>query len=128
MARRLMIILLALSGCGEAAPTICARPGTETPKPFTEGFIEDGKYYTSRWDGPLLPFPGGTWYKIKHGLGKTPSDWRCFLSFDPNGVRDGSSVSQAAGNQAVLKAIDEQTMTILNETCVDHFLLCTASP
>ncbi|MBM4373864.1 MAG: hypothetical protein FJ095_02180 [Deltaproteobacteria bacterium] len=126
MARRLILAaLLFATGCGSPPPTICKRPLTDEPVPFKEGTIEDGVYMTSDWDGALLPFPGGTYYELHHGLGERPRWWTCWVSFAPNGVASGS-VAQAAGNEVELKAIDGETLTVMNGTCVDFWLLCSA--
>lgn len=125
MARGLSLValLLAHASCGSQAPTICKRPLTDEPIPYTEGTLEDGVYMTSDWTGPLLPFQGGTYYRLHHGLGEIPRWWQCYLSFDADGIPNGS-IAQAAGNEVELKAIDDETITILNGTCVDFWLLC----
>ncbi len=127
MARRLIVALLALTGCGDAVPHICDRPATPDPKLYTGGYVDGDRYFTSRRDGEALFFPGGTWYKIQHHLGKTPVDWNCDLSFARTGFGEAGSFARAAGNQAELKAWDDQTFTILNDTCVDFYLLCTVT-
>lgn len=82
-------------------------------------------YRTSAFDGDLLHFPGGAFYEIHHGLGADPVDVRFFLSFARDG--DGSAtVSQAAGNQVEMTDHDEDTLTVLNGSCADYFLIVHA--
>lgn len=129
MARRLIpgaaMLLIGAIGlaCGDAAPTICRRPATDEPIPYVEGTTENGVYMTSPWNGPLLHFPGGAYYAIRHGLGEIPRWWQCWVSFEPDGV-DSGSLALAAGNEVEVKAIDDQTLTVLNGTCVEFWLVC----
>ena len=130
MARRLIAAALmvapfvfgAATGCS-TPPTICKRPRTETPIPYTDGTTEHGVYMTSDWDGELLYYPAGAYYTLHHNLGERPRWWQCWLSFERDGVANGS-VALAAGNEVELKAIDDTTLTVLNGTCIDFWLLC----
>ncbi len=130
MARRLIATALlagpllfgTATGCTNA-PTICKRPRTDQPIPYTGGTTEHGVYMTSDWDGELLYYPGGSYYTLHHNLGERPRWWQCWLSFEKDGVASGS-VAQAAGNEVELKALDENTLTVLNGTCIDFWLLC----
>lgn len=77
---------------------------------------------TATWTGgDLLHFPGGAFVQIFHGLGVVPSEWNAYLSFERCGG-DGA-IAEAAGNQVQLEAMDEQSITLLNGTCVDDFFL-----
>ena len=117
------VVLLALaSGCTAG---ICDRPESAEPTPFTGGDVIGDMYRTSAFDGDLLHFPGGAYYKIHHGLGEVPIDVRFFLSFARDG--DGSAtVSQAAGNQVEMTERNAETLTVLNGSCADYFLIVHA--
>lgn len=118
------IAALALLGCADVGAGLqaCARPATEAPRAYTGGTVEDGVYMTSPWHGELLSFTGGAWYEIHHELGEVPQWFQFYLSFERDGLGSGS-VAHAAGNQVEVKAIDDQTLTVLNGTCVDYWLL-----
>lgn len=121
-----------LLGCTAPSigPEICARPETEQPSDYKAGFSEDGVYMSADWDGELLAYPGGAFYRIHHGLGEEPRWWNVYLSFNRYGLRDkqenglaDGSLSEAAGNQAEVKAIDAETITILNGSCGEYYML-----
>jgi len=113
--------LLACESVG-AQVTACDRPATEEPWHYDEGSRDDGVYMTSGWYGELLYFPGGAHYRIHHRLGEVPHWFQFYLSFERDGLGSGS-LAQAAGNQVEVKAIDDETITVINGSCVDYWLL-----
>jgi hypothetical protein len=127
MVARMIVVAMcaAVAGCGDAVSRLCDRPRTEQPVTFTQGTVEDGVYMSSDWDGELLAYRGGAYYRFEHRLGERPRWWQCYLSFERSGIASGS-IALATGNQAELKAIDDKALTVLNGTCVDYWVLCTA--
>jgi hypothetical protein len=123
---QLAVIAAALSSLAACQPgtgsEICARPESAEPTDYTGGTIEDAIYMSSDWHGDLLSFHGGAYYRIHHGLGVMPRHWHIYLSFSRNGMTD-ASISEAAGNQAEVKAIDEQSITLVNGSCADYWML-----
>lgn len=116
------LIVTATTGC----PTnICDRPATAEPIVFKGGEVIGNTYRTSDFDGDLLSFPGGGFYEIHHQLGERPVSWVAYLSFERDGMGSGS-VALAAGNQVELKAMDETSITVLNGSCSDYFLIVQA--
>ncbi|HHH11808.1 MAG TPA: hypothetical protein ENK23_07030 [Sorangium sp.] len=126
--RTTMLVALGASLMGCVSPPIgtelCRRPKTDEPVDVRVGAVENGVYMSSDWGGELLYFPGGSYYRFYHQLGETPRWWQVYLAFDREGLP--SSVSEAAGNQAQLQAIDDETITILNGSCVEYWMLLTA--
>ena len=114
--------LLVLTGC--TAGEVCPRPEQEEPVEFHEGFSPaPSVYMTAEWDTTeLLHFPGGAFYEIHHNLGEIPTEWLVYLSFERDG-NNSASLALAAGNQAELKAMDETTITLLNGSCSDYWML-----
>lgn len=121
---------LAQVGCGVGGflgATSCDRSEKSNPPlRYTEGTVEDGIYMSSAWDGELLYFPSGMRYLIEHKLGRVPRHWEFYLSFDQFGSKTGV-VAPASGNEAELRGVDEETMTVVNGSCVEYWLLVTAS-
>jgi len=84
-------------------------------------------------NGGLLHFPGGRHYKFLHDLDCPTlwTNWEVYLAFERDGITTGS-IAPSAGNQAQLTAMDENTITILNGSCVDYWMLirvwCTPPP
>ncbi|MSP26834.1 MAG: hypothetical protein EXR75_17175 [Myxococcales bacterium] len=111
----------ALVGCG-TPPVICERPATEEPVSYAGGSIEDGVYMSSDWSGELLQFDGGAYYEFHHGLGERPRWWTFYLSFERDGLGSGT-LAAAAGNQAEVRALDAETITVVNASCADYWLL-----
>jgi hypothetical protein len=114
-----------LVACSEIGPETCDRPEREEPLDYTGGSIEGGVYMSAPWNGELLHFPGGAHYRIHHRLGVVPRWWIAYLSFESHGLAEGS-VAPAAGNEAELKAIDAETLTLLNGSCAEYWLLLVA--
>jgi hypothetical protein len=118
-----------LVGCGdmENGPVVCDRPATEAPVAFHGGTVDldGGVYMTSGFDGELLHYPGGAYYQIFHQLGDVPTQWQVYLSFERDGVASGS-IAEAAGNQAEVKAIDAESITVVNGSCSGYWMLLVA--
>jgi hypothetical protein len=118
-------------------PITCDR-AAENNKPalYSEGTLEDGIYMSSPWDGELLFFPGGMRYKLAHKLRRAPRVWQAYLSFDrygTEGIGGGSpdegtpgTLAPAAGNQAEVICVDDQSLIVVNGSCSDYWLLMVA--
>lgn len=117
-----------LTGC--VAPPIgtelCRRPETDEPIDYRGGDVDNGVYRSADPYGELLHFPGGAFYRIHHELGEQPRWWQFYVSFERDGLTSGS-VALAAGNQAELKAIDDETLTVLNGSCAEYWLLAVTA-
>lgn len=59
-----------------------------------------------------LQFDGTTTYVIDHPLGRAPRDVGIYLSFDES----GAPASLAAGDEALIQALDDTTLTLRNAT------------
>lgn len=125
--RAILAVAIALSfasGCDSSnyGGGVCARPESTEPTPYTQGTVENGVYMSADWYGELLHFPGGAYYQIHHQLGEVPRWFDFYLSFEHDGLNSGG-LAQAAGNQVEVKAIDEQTITIVNSSCATYWIL-----
>lgn len=117
-------LLVVTAGCSELSDCDTSNDGNP-PDPYEGGVAENGHFMSSPWSGPLLPFPGGKRYDIKHKLGCVPYDVQCFLSFSGEGTKD-SSIAQSAGNLCVIQEITDEHIEIKNDTCSDMYVLVTA--
>lgn len=122
---------VALVGCGPAdynpGPETCDRSEEQNPPVlFTGGTAEGGVYMTSDWDGELLYFPGGMHYELAHYLGAVPRFFQGYLSFDRHGVADEGTIALAQGSQLELVRMDDETLVVRNNECVDYWLLVVA--
>jgi hypothetical protein len=125
-----VLLVMFVAGC---KPTTCDRSAEGNPPiRYVEGSVENGVYMSSDWDGSdasdrdgLLYFPGGMRYEIEHKLGEAPRWWQLYVSFVPDGVKTGT-LSQAAGNQAEVNDVSETTLTVVNGSCSDYWLLVVA--
>lgn len=126
MRPRRALALAALAGalgCDRLPPTTCDRSDEGNPVVrYSEGTMEAGVYMSSPWDGDLLYFPGGMRYALEHKLGKAPRWVTSYLSFDAQ----GGALAPAAGNQVELREVGATTLTVVNDSCVDYWLLVTA--
>jgi hypothetical protein len=113
-------------GCNPLNPATCDRePEDNPPVRYTEGTAEDGVYMSSPWEGELLWFPGGMQYRLEHKLGAEPQWINTYLSFAINGTESGR-LAESAGNQVVIRQVDDVTVLVGNDTCVEYWLLVTA--
>ena len=123
----LLATALVRSACdaGNGFPDICDRPATSEPVDYRGGAVTDGVYRSSEWDGDLLHFPPGAYYRVHHQLGSVPLWIELYLSCERHGLADGS-VAPAAGNQVELKQVDADSVTVLGGTCTEYWLLVVA--
>lgn len=123
-----VVLITAGAGCGNSpiGPKICDRPATEEPIPIHEGERFGHVFQTSGWgsieeEDEFLRFDGGRYYEIHHNLGVMPVAVYGYVSFERYGLAEGS-VSETAGNQMEIKALDENTVTVLNGSCTEYYL------
>ena len=119
---------LVATGCSQLSSVAgpCDRSDDANPPvKYTDGAAKNGVYMSSEWNKDLLYFPGGMHYDLEHHLGATPRWWQAYVSFDQNGVAEGS-VAQASGNEVELVGMDEHVLRIRNGTCVTFWLLVAA--
>ena len=64
-----------------------------------------------------LRFEGTTTYVVDHPLGHAPRDVEIFLSFDES----DAPASMAAGNEALIQAVDDATLTLRNASHQTYF-------
>ncbi|AKT35912.1 uncharacterized protein CMC5_000230 [Chondromyces crocatus] len=117
--------VLSKLGPGNCDRSIDANPAIG----YSEGSVEAGVYMSATWDldapkrdQELLFFPGGMRYEIQHKLGEMPRWWLAYLSFDRYGA-DTESIAIAAGNQVEVKDVNDRTITLVNASCSDYWLL-----
>ena len=113
-----------LCGCEKALTCDRSAEGNPTIR-YTEGEAKDGVYMSSPWEGELLYFPGGTHYALEHKLGVEPRWITSYLAFDRDGTK-ASGLAQAAGNQVIVADVNASTVTVVNDSCADYWLLVTA--
>lgn len=131
--------LLGCSTLNDIGPEICRRPIDDEPICFSGGDTVDGVYMTSGWDGPLLYFPGGEFYQLRHGLGAIPQVVIPYVAFNGEGItteagqggdaegeeRPGA-LAPATGNQAEIKRVTDEYVEVMNGSCVDYWLRVVA--
>jgi hypothetical protein len=123
-----IVLALSAAGCETFGPRTCDRSPEGNPVVTYEGGAADdgGVYMSSPWAGELLWFPGGMRYALKHQLGVAPRWVQAYLSFDRFGALDGGVLAQASGNQVEIAGVDEETIEVVNDSCVDYWLLVVA--
>lgn len=110
-------------GCGDEL-------GDAEPVTYVDGTTQDGVYRSSSWDASdWIDFPPGIRVRFEHGFGAEPRSWQAYVATARQG--DGSSLVLAAGSEVELVAIDSESVTVQNATCVDFIVMvatATASP
>ncbi len=79
-------------------------------------------YETNGFDEPFLVFPPGRRYEFPHGLARVPTQLGIFLAFQAEPLKNNGSFSLAAGNQALIEAVDANLIRIRNDTCADFYV------
>ena len=88
---RTALALVCALGCVVAA---CASPPDSTACQTIRdvgcdgGYIDDasGRWVTSGWSGPLIPYPANTTIRLCHGLGREPIAVDLYAAFTPTGI------------------------------------------
>jgi len=80
------------------------------------------RYESNGFDEPFLVFPPGRRYEFPHGLGQVPTQLGIFLAFREEPLKYNSSFSLAAGNEALIEAVDANVIRIRNDTCADFYV------
>ena len=120
-------LALSISGLSCSSLSSCDTSDEGNPEvPYYDGTTVDGSYMSSDWTGPLLPFTGGKRYEFHHGLGCTPYEIACWVSFSPDGVKNGS-IAQSSGNLCVVQEVNDKVILVKNDTCSDMYVMVTAS-
>lgn len=76
------------------------------------------RYESNGFDEPFLVFPPGRRYEFPHGFGQVPTQLGIFLAFQET----NSTFSLAAGNEALIEAVDANVIRIRNDTCADFYV------
>jgi hypothetical protein len=110
----------ALAGCGAACDT---SDDGNPPDRYTGGTTAGDVYESSLLKSGLLPFPGGKQYQLVHHLGFTPAIYQVFLAFSP----DGERVAPCAGNECVIRCVDDEIIWLKNDTCAEFWVRVVAA-
>lgn len=134
-ADRIRVLLLAallavLSTACTKVTSTCSRDRDSTFVAFTPDKLDGETYHSGPWEGPHPFFPPGRTIVFEHGLGRIPWHINFWLAFQPTGT-----LAPSAGNMAELRTmdspspqVDENTISVYNDTCSDFYLFVVASP
>jgi hypothetical protein len=126
------LAVLACAGCETFSPaqTCDMSQQDNPPVTFVGGAALNGVYMSSPWAGtasdPWLVFPGGMQYTLEHHLGAVPQWQELWVTFSPDGTGGGSSIAQAAGNEAQIVGVDATAIEVANFSCSEYYLLVVA--
>jgi hypothetical protein len=128
---------MSVFGCN-SLPTTCDTDAKDNPPiAYRQGIVHEDVYMTSDWAGELLYFPGGIRYEIFHRLDAQPLWIDSYLSFSRWGTQGSeggggdddnafNTLAQAAGNQVEIQDVDDQQITLFNDSCAEYWLLVVA--
>jgi len=120
-----MLVALPLSGCEVVLGTCGEELADKGAALYTEGTTKDGVYQSSSWDtDDLIEFAPGQIIRFEHRLGVVPSSYQVYVTAARSG--DGSELVLATGDQAELVSIDDEAITLHNDSCSDWFILVVA--
>ena len=113
----LSVFSISAVGCSSACDTGGSSQDTVR---FSGGHTDPtlSRYESNGFDEPFLVFPPGRRYEFPHGLGQVPTQLGIFLAFQAN----NTSFSLAAGNEALIEAVDANVIRIRNDTCADFYV------
>jgi hypothetical protein len=115
-----LVSLLAACGCSSLDNCPEAQPARE----ITTGKTDKATLvYESAPANALDEFPAKTQLWFKHDLGVKPLIPKVYLSFSAIGTNDkgGGSITESAGNQALIDCYDANYIVVRNDTCEPDF-------
>lgn len=117
----LSVVSLSAVGCSSTCDTGGSSQDTVR---FTGGHTDLtlSRYESNGFDEPFLVFPPGRRYEFPHGFGQVPTQLGIFLAFQDEPLKNNSSFSLAAGNEALIEAVDANVIRIRNDTCADFYV------
>ena len=81
----------------------------------------EGLWESMPWSDPEHPwlrYPGRTTVQLEHGMGRVPRSVAVYLAFDSVGTEPGL----ASGDLARVSDVNENTVTIRNDTSASFFI------
>jgi len=130
-ARSLALLLAcALGALSSSACTTstCTRDPDFTTVALADNAVEGNTYHSAPFGGPYAYFPPFRTITFEHGLAAVPYAMQFWLAFTPNGT-----LAPSAGNMTELRAVDDagpaindQTISVYNNTCSDFYLWVVA--
>jgi hypothetical protein len=117
-----------LVGLGSPAcsPTCDTTDADNPAQRFEGGAVSGGAnpyYVSSDWQTGLLPFPGGKRYQLVHHLGFTPAEVSVYVSF----AEQNEPITPCSGNTCVIQAVNDDSITVKNDTCSEFWVRVVAS-
>jgi hypothetical protein len=126
-----LLCALAVLVSGSGCQTSCSNAETGGPEEFHGGSTDaTGSVYESApWNGNYLLFRPQKRYQLFHGLRGTPSVVQAWLGFSsaPLGGAGRGNISEGAGNEAIVEAVNDQFVVLRNDTCETFYLRVVAS-
>ncbi len=120
--------LVASTGCDVS--NCNTDPAVNPPADYDGGTVSlsEGRkiFSTSAPDETHLNFNGGAQFRIFHKLGACPMHVEGWVSFSETGIKGGNE-ARPAGNMFEVLAVDDETITVRNDSCGDYWLRVVAS-
>jgi len=104
----------------------CDKENEDAARDYTGGTISASctRYETGGFDDDYLIFPAGRRWRIRHGLGQTPSLVQSYLGFVKHPLPDAGNgnTAESAGNQVIIEDMDDEFVQVRNDTCEEFWL------
>ena len=91
--------------------------------------VEGNTYHSAPYGGPYAYFPPSRTITFEHGLAAIPYAMQFWLAFSANGTlapSAGNMTELTAVNDGGTPALNDQTISVYNNTCSDFYLWVVA--
>jgi hypothetical protein len=121
--------LTALSSTACASTSTCSHADDYATVPFTDDMLDGNIFHSAPIGGPYTHFPPARTLTFEHHLKAEPYDVQFWLAFSAEGT-----LAPSAGNMTELRdpadgglhALNDQTISVYNNTCSDFYLWVVA--
>jgi hypothetical protein len=126
---RWSVLAVLLGACVGCNTSTCDRAEDGLTVTNAEGVQGTNTWFSAPYHDPDAPlqlapyqyFPPARTITFQHELGSLPESPLIMLTFSDHG-----SLALAAGNEAIVKCMDEHVIQIKNDTCSDFYIWVTA--
>jgi hypothetical protein len=120
---------LSLASFACTGTSTCSRGPDSLTVPLEQGVVEGNTYRSAPFGGPYAFFPANRTVTFEHGLAAVPYAIQLWLAFSATGTlapSAGNMTELPAVTDGGLPAVNDQTISVYNNTCSEFYLWVVA--